>query len=146
MGRSGEKPWAPGILLALGQALVQHLWRVQVNAARSPIKAEVGRRAKAGLAHIGALRGAALVQSGSPLLHPAADPCKHELEAEDFFTLPRPLPSPLPEQGSATGFKQSWKLGTEARSRKEPSLLLCVWAGFCAAAGSTNMFQSCLLH
>lgn len=56
------------------------------------------------------------------------------------------LPSPLPKQGSAAGSKQSWKLGTEARSRKEPSLLFCAWVGFCTAVGSTNMFPICLLH
>lgn len=57
-----------------------------------------------------------------------------------------PLASPLPKQGSATGFKQSWKLGAEARSRKEPSLLSSAWVGFCAAVGSTNMFPICSLH
>lgn len=86
--------------------------------------------------HLGSLRGA---QVSSAWLPCPAGSCQ-VLWAENFPA----CPLPLPEQGWATGLEQSWKLGTEAGSSQEPSLLLCVRAGFCAAVGSANMFPICL--
>lgn len=158
----GRNPGLPGSLLGLGklsegssrprgQALVQHLWVVQVTAVLGPICLGVaGKKGKATQCQIwslvGAFRG---VQLSSAWPRSPVARCQLLQAGAERGVLPDPacpLPSPLPKQGSATGFKQSWKLGTEARSRKEPSLLFCVWVGFCTAVGSTNMFPICLLH